>query len=116
MSLPVAVNKRTVIWTLLNDGTPVSGIVVAFVPAARVVNVSNNATTTIADVSATTDVDGKISVQLACTDDTDTNPQIGKWQASATLAGQAIGGWFSVPVAGSGSIDLASVTFSKTAK
>jgi hypothetical protein len=110
MTMPTEVTKRTVEWTLLDNGTPVPGIVLSFVPAARIINVAG-VTTTVADVTATTDSAGKVSVQLVATDDVDTAPQLGKWYVTGTLVGNRIGGGFDVPSAGSGVINLASVVF-----
>lgn len=119
MALPVAVNKRTVVWTLLDNGTPVPGIELKFAPTTRVTSASG-VTTTIADETATTDGAGHVSVSLACTDDTDTSPQLGKWTVSGVwpdgtaAAGTKIGGNFDVPVASSAPLNLASVVFTAT--
>jgi hypothetical protein len=91
------------------DGAPVAGAALRFIPSATVVDAAGNVVVPPLPITVLTDGAGAFSVNLAVTDDPDTQPDGWTWRLSEMFPGGREVDFF-VPSALPGAVDFADLT------
>jgi hypothetical protein len=91
------------------DGAPVAGAALRFIPSATVVDAAGNVVVPPLPITVLTDGAGAFSVQLAVTDDPDTQPVGWTWRLSELFPGGREVDFF-VPSALPGAVDFADLS------
>jgi hypothetical protein len=91
------------------DGAPVAGAALRFIPSATVVDAAGNVVVPPLPITVLTDGAGAFTVDLAVTDDPDTQPDGWTWRLSELFPGGREVDFF-VPSALPGAVDFADLT------